>query len=102
MADDGLSLLGLTRLEDESHSQVLGARTAKSQLVGEVAAQRARDEEQRLAVLDRRAELAMRTCEHRRPPRHELVRLEPTRELHRVPPVAAKLTLELARSDRRD
>src|SRR5206468_10888580 len=74
----------------------------QAELVGEVTAQRAGDEEQRLAVLDRLAELAMHAGEERRTPGHELVWLEPACEQHRVTSLAAELALQLARADGRD
>src|SRR5439155_4100014 len=75
---------------------------AKPQLVRQVAAQRARDKEQRLAVLDRFAELPMRAREKRRSPRLELIRLQAAREQDRVPPVATELAFQRAWTDRRD
>src|SRR5256886_12650643 len=101
MPDDGLSLLGLGGLEYESHPHVLGAGAAKPELIGQVAAQRAGDEEKRLAILDRLSELPVCAREKWWAPRFELIWFEATRQQHRVPPIAAQLAFQLARTDRR-
>src|SRR5207249_6688784 len=101
MPDDGLSLLGLGGLEYESHPHVLGTGAAQPQLIGEVAAQSARDEEKRLTILDRLSELPVRAREKWWAPVFKLIWFEATREQHRVPPIATQLAFELARTDRR-
>src|SRR5258706_2851851 len=102
MPDDGFARFDLAVFAVEAHAHLLGAGAAQSELLGEVSAQRARDEEQGLAVLDRRLELAVRTREHRRLPRRQLIGFEPACEQHCAPALAAQLALELARSERRD
>src|SRR5438094_9195040 len=102
MPDDGLSLLGFGGLEDESHPRVLGTGGAEPELMGQVAAQRAGDEEKRLAILDRLSELPVCAREKWWAPRFELIGFEALREQHRVPPIATELAFELARTDRRD
>ena len=67
--------------------------------LSKVAAQRTRDEEQRLAVLDRVTKLPVRAREKRRPPGVEVIRLGATREQHRAPSIATELALELAGAD---
>src|SRR5712664_1711798 len=101
MADDDLLLFWFSRLEEKSHPHMLGARAAQSELVGEVAAQRAGDEEQSFAVLNRFAELPVGAGEEGRAPRLELIRLETARKHHRMPPIATELALQLSRTDRR-
>src|SRR2546427_9530653 len=102
MPDDGLSLLGFGGLEDESHPHVLGAGAAQPQLIGQVAAQSARDEEKRLTILNRLSELPVRAREKWWTPRFELIGFEASREQHGVPPIASELAFELARANRRD
>src|SRR5437879_8292770 len=98
MTDAGRSLLGLGGLEDESHPHVLGACAAQPQLIGEVAAQRAGDEEKRLAILDRLSELPVHAREKWWAPRFELIWFEASREQRRVPPIATEMAFELARA----
>src|SRR5438094_9122113 len=102
MPDDRLTLLVLRGIESHSHAHLLCPGATQAQLVGGVAAQRAGDEEQRLAVLDRLAELAMRAGEQRRAPGPQLVWLEPACEQYRVTSLAAELALQLAWADGRD
>src|SRR5437879_7536025 len=102
MTDAGRSLLGLGGLEDESHPHVLGACAAQPQLIGQVAAQRAGDEEKRLAILDRLSELPVCAREKWWAPRFELIWFEATRQQHRVPPIPTQLAFELAQTYRRD
>src|ERR1700693_6193807 len=80
MAHKGVAFLGTTGFGKESHPHVLGAGAAQAELTREVAAERAGDKEQSLAVFDRRLELAMRARELRWQPRSELVRLVAARE----------------------
>src|SRR5260370_11462873 len=102
MPDDGFARFDLAAFAVETHSHLLCAGTAQSELLGEVTAQRARDEEKGLTILDRRLELPVRAREHRRLPRRQLIGLEPACEQHCAPALAAQLALELAGSDRRD
>jgi hypothetical protein len=102
VADDGFAHFRIGRLEEKPYANVLRPRASKAELPCEVVAQRAGDEEQRLAVFDRRLELAMRAGEHRRTPRVELVGLETACKKHRIPAVSSELALELARADGRD
>src|SRR5438094_7729066 len=102
MPDDGLSLLGFGGLEDESHPRVLGTGAAQPQLIGEVAAQRAGDEEKRLALLARLSELPVCAREKWWAPRFELIGFAALREQPRVLPIATELAFELARTYRRD
>src|SRR5579859_620385 len=102
MPDDGFARFDGAVFADEAHAHLLGAGTAQAQLLRQVSAQRAGDEEQRLAILDRRLELPVRAREHRRLPGRQLIGLEPAREQHRASAFTAQLALELARSDRRD
>src|SRR5712692_5927670 len=102
MADDRFTSFRIHSLEQKTQANVLGARTANAELNSQVVAERAGDEEQRLAIFNRWLELAMRAREHRRTPRVELVRLEAAREKHCMPAHSSKLTLELARADGRD
>src|SRR2546422_3918570 len=102
MPDDGLSLLGFGGLEDESHPHVLSAGAAKPELIGEVAAQRAGDEQQRLTILNRLSELPVRAREKWWTPRFELIGFEASCGQHGVPPIATQLAFELARTYRRD
>src|SRR6267143_519123 len=74
MADDGLALVWLIGFVGEPHSHLLRARAAQAQLGGKVAAQRAGDEQQRLAIFHRRLELPMRARELRWAPWDELIR----------------------------
>src|SRR5437867_4161648 len=62
----------------------------------------ARDEEQGLAILNRRLELPVGAREHRRLPWRQLIGLEPACEQHGASAFATQLALELARSDRRN
>ena len=101
MAHHRLALFLTRGFEQESHPHLLGARTAQSQLVSQVSTERARDEQQRLAVFDRLIELPMRAREEWWVPRHELIGLQPPREEHRMPAIAPELALELSRADRR-
>src|SRR5438445_13899069 len=100
MPDDGLSLLGLGGLEDESHPHVLGAGAAKPELIGQVAAQRAGDEEKRLAILDRLSELPVCAREKWWAPRFALIGPKASCEQDGVPPIASELAFELARAAR--
>src|SRR5712692_1855520 len=102
MPDDGFARFDLAAFAVETHAHLLCAGAAQSELLGEVSAQRTRDEEQGLAILDRRLELPVRAREHRRLPRHQLIGLEPACQQHCALALAAQLALELARSDRRD
>src|SRR2546423_13333223 len=76
MPDDGFARLDVAVFADEAHAHLLCAGAPESKLLGKVAAQRARDEEQRLAILDRRLELAVRAREHRRLPGWQLIGLQ--------------------------
>src|SRR6476660_9452349 len=96
MAHEGVPALWFAHFETQSNPHVLGARAAEAELAREVAAERAGDEEQSLAVFDRRLELAMRARELRRQPRCELIRLEASRQQDRMSPGAAELALQLA------
>src|SRR6266481_5981906 len=58
MSDDGFARFDLAVFAHDAHAHLLGARAAQSELLCEVSAQRPCDEEQGLAVLDRRLELA--------------------------------------------
>ncbi len=101
MADDSLALLGQRGFELQLHAHLFRTRAAQSQLFGEVAAQRARDEEHCLAIFDRLFELSMSAGKERRAPWRQLIRLEATREQDRMPAIATELALQLARADRR-
>src|ERR1035437_7824540 len=101
MAHDGVAFLRATGFEKESHTHVLGAGAAEAELTGKVAAERACDEEQCLAVFDRWIELAMGAGEQRRAPRREQIRLEAAREQDRMPTGAAELALQLALTEGR-
>jgi hypothetical protein len=97
MAHQGVAFLsGLRRFENQPHPYVLGTGAAQAELIGEVAAQSASDEEQSLAVLDWWLELAMRAGELRWAPPGELVRLEAAREQDHMSPGATELALQLA------
>src|SRR5712692_59728 len=93
--------VGLAGLDLEPHSNVLGACSAQSELVGQVTAQRAPDEEQRLTIFHRLDELPVSAREKRRSPGFQLIRFEAACEQHRVPPLVTKLALQLSRADRR-
>src|SRR5258708_15444885 len=99
----GIRLKGALRapgpFDPQPHPHLLRAGAAQTQLFGEVAAKRARDEQHRFAIFDRLLELSMRAREKRRTPGRELVRLEATREQDSMAPVAAELALQLARAD---
>src|SRR2546430_11453440 len=95
MPNDRLPLLVLRGLESHSHADLLCPRAPQAELVSEVTAQRAGDEEQRLAILDRLAELAMGAGEERRTPGHELGWLEAACEQHRGTFLPAELALQL-------
>src|SRR5450759_5312461 len=95
MAHNGVAFLRATGFEKESHTHVLGAGAAEAELSGKVAAERAGDEEQGLAVFDRWIELAMGAREQGRAPWRERVRLHAARQEHRVSPGAAELALQL-------
>src|SRR5258708_36343857 len=101
MAHDRLTLLGQRGFELQPHAHLFRTRAAQSQLCGEVAAQRARDEQHCLAVFDRLVELPMSACEKRRAPWRQLVGLEASREQDRMPSLATELAFQLARADRR-
>jgi hypothetical protein len=81
---------------------MLGTGAAQPELIGQVAAQRAGDEQQRFTILDRLSELPVRAREKWWTPRFELIGFEASREQHGVPPIASELAFELARTDRRD
>ncbi len=102
MAHDGFARFDVAVFAGEAHAHLLCACASQSKLICKVPAQRARDEEQGFAILDRRLELPVRASEHRRLPRRQLIRLEPACEQHRALAFAPELALELARPDRRD
>jgi hypothetical protein len=101
MAHDGVALIRASGFEMESHPHLFGAGAAQAELTGEVAAERAGDKEQSLAVFDRWIELAVGAGEQWRAPWRELIRLEAAREQDRMPPGAAELALQLALTDGR-
>src|SRR5947199_5867378 len=102
MAHDGFARFDVAVFAGEAHAHLLCSGASQPKLICKVPAQRARDEEQGLAILDRRLELPVRAREHRRLPRRQLIRLEPACEQHRASAFATQLALELARSDRRN
>src|SRR5437899_2134280 len=99
MAHQRVAFLTGTRFEKEPHPYVLGARAAQAKFAGEVAAERAGDEEQGFSVFDGWIELAIGAREHWRAPWRELIRLQAAREQDCMPPRAAELALQLALTD---
>src|SRR5437868_13566757 len=101
MPDDGLPVFEFSGLEAKSHHHVLRARAAQPQLIRQVTAQCAGDEQERLTILNRLSELPVCAREEWWTPRFELIGFEASREQHGVPPVATELAFELARTNRR-
>ena len=102
MPDDCLSRFRVGRFEAQSHAHMLGPGAPQAELIREIATQRTCDEQERLTVFDRRFELPMHAGELRRPPGHELVWLQTSREMDRMPALTAELALQLPRPDRCD
>src|SRR5260370_34306612 len=100
MADDGVARSALSRVVDETHAHSLRSGAAQAELPGEVAAERSRDEEQRLTSFHRRLELAMRARELRRSPGSEPVWVPAPREHDRIPARRAEPAFERARPRR--
>src|SRR5713226_3532008 len=100
MADERFARIGLGRFVGQAHANPLRSCAAQAELRGQVAAKRARDEEQRLTIFHWGLELAMRARELRRPPGIDIVWFRAAREQDRMPARAAELAFELARADR--
>src|SRR5439155_10158640 len=98
MPDDGFARFDIAVFADEAHAHLLRAGAAQAELLGEVAAQRARDEEQGLAILHRRLELPVGAREHRRLTWRQMIGLEPACELQGPSYFATMHALEHART----
>src|SRR4029077_3530253 len=101
MAHDRLALFQFGGFEMKPHAHMLRAGATQPQLFRQVAAQRARDEQHRLAIFDRLIELPMRAREKGWTPGGEQVGLEAPREQDCMTAVTTELAFQLARADRR-